>query len=177
VLGEIKTFSSLLATQISDTPLVNRETNEIVEVFKKTTPDQIMLQATLETGAVLSYHTRADAASPSDPALIWRIFGTKGEIELTTTSRAYLNVGPVDTKITLHERRTGKVEEVKLGDDKFAELPSVARNIARIYEAYKDGTTEAVDDFDAALKRHALIDEMLRRWDSGEQGNPIPTLS
>ena len=44
-----------------------------------------------------------------------------------------------------------------------------AKNIGRQYEAFRMGETEGIPDFELALKRHALIEEMYWRWDQGTQ--------
>jgi predicted dehydrogenase len=148
--------------------LIDRTTNKVLEVFKKTTPDQIMLQAQFDSGAVLSYHLRADAPMPGTPGLLWRIFGTKGEIQLTAPS-FYINVGSLTPQVSLYQRSAEKAVEVPVIKDEYEALPLAARNIARQYEGFARGDMAGIPDFELAIKRHALIEEMLRRWDSGEQ--------
>jgi predicted dehydrogenase len=123
----------------------------------------------LQSGAVLSYHLRGGKAFPSGPNLVWRIYGEKGEIEITAPS-AGLNVGSDETKILLHDQVTGELETVKVEKDEWDELPNQARNIARLYEAFRKGETDGVVSFAEAVKRHELIDGMYKHWDEGDQG-------
>jgi predicted dehydrogenase len=168
VLGDVKSFSSLLATQIKDTPLINRKTGETVEIVRKTAPDQILFQSQHDSGAVLSYHLRSDKPMPGNSALLWRIFGTEGELQVTAPS-AYVNVGFPTPTISFSQRGAEKAVDVPVIKDEWEGLPPTARNIARQYEGFAKGDLTGIPDFEMGVKRHALIEEMLRRWDSGDQ--------
>ena len=69
----------------------------------------------------------------------------------------------------------GKAEEVVWGEVEGEEwdggdevskmdLPVIARGIARLYEGYRKGE-EGVPDWDVAVKRHEVVEEMWRRYD------------
>jgi predicted dehydrogenase len=145
----------------------------------KDTPDQILLQAQLDSGVVLSFHVRGGLpmAGAETPAFVWRIYGEIGEIEVTGSSML-LNVGYAPgQKILLHDHRSQKTEEINIPvDNNIDSLPVPARNIGRVYEKYAEirgkksaePTENALVSFDEALKRHELIAEMLRRWDEGQ---------
>lgn len=139
----------------------------------KDTPDQVLVQGTLTSGAVLSFHIRGGSAFPSAPKFQWRIYGEKGEIEITATG-ALLNVGYDDEKILLHDQISGEVETVEVEKDEWDELPRPARNIGRLYETYWKGEGGSdVVDFEGAVKRHALIEDLYEHWDKGEQGRQL----
>jgi predicted dehydrogenase len=171
-LGELKQYSSIIANQRPETRIVDRNTNTLVETVIKDTPDQFLLQGTLESGALLSYHLRGGKPLPAGPQFLWRIYGEKGEIEVTA-SGALLNVGYGDEQILLHDQLTGKVEAVEVEKDQWEELPPQAKNIARLYEAFQKGEVEGVTDFEDIVKRHALIEDMYQHWDSGDQGRSL----
>lgn len=138
-----------------------------------------MIQGSLKTkqsGAtispVLSYHLRGgkpfpnSGSSSSVPQFVWNIYGTKGEIQVTAPTLG-LNV-TTDVKIRVYDAATDKDEEVKVDRDDFLDgLEMPGRNISRLYEQFADGGK--YPDFEHATMRHALIDEMLSRWDSGKQ--------
>jgi predicted dehydrogenase len=132
----------------------------------------VLVQGFLDTGAVLSVHVRGGKAFPSKPQFLWRIYGEKGEIEVTA-SGMLLNVGYDDAQILLHDQSTGAIETVEVDKDEVDELPLMARNIARVYEAFRKGEVKGVVDFEEAVKRHALLDEMYQHWDSGDQGRSV----
>jgi predicted dehydrogenase len=110
----------------------------------------------------------------SSPPFLWRIYGQKGELEVSGQSLT-INV-TTDQTLRLHDHETGKVEEIELdqGGAFWEDLPVPARNIGRIYERFAEGGVNVVDGrlvrFEEAWGRHRLIDEMLRRWDEGTQG-------
>jgi predicted dehydrogenase len=143
-----------------------------------TVPNQIVFDAILKSGAVLTYKlhntaTISPGAKPSVdgrrmPALDWRIFGSKGEIRITNYVTWALNAGSEDTKIEIYKADDGVVSEVDLEADEFKDVPLPARNIARVYEAFAAGLDVGGNkkvwypDFEHALKRHELIEEMYR---------------
>jgi predicted dehydrogenase len=172
VLGELKSYTSFIANQRPETRIIDRKTNAVVETVIKNTPDQFLIQGTLQSGALLSFHLRGGKPFPTGPQFLWRIYGEKGEIEVTAPM-AYLNVGSDDTKVLLHDQLTGQVETIEVEKDEWDELPQPAKNIARLYEAIRKGESEGVADFESTVQRHALIEEMYKHWDSGDQGRSL----
>ncbi|KAF2099742.1 NAD-P-binding protein [Rhizodiscina lignyota] len=172
-LGEFESFNSLLAQQRKSVTIIDRATNEVVEKDRpKNTFDQMIVQGRLQSNSdpkpVLSYHMRGGDAFPSDPKLIWRVYGSTGEIQVTASGPS-LSVGYPDTELKLFDAESEKVEEVELEkSDFFDSLPLLGRNIGRLYEAFADGKG-GYPDFEHALKRHRLLDEMERRADGGSQ--------
>jgi predicted dehydrogenase len=171
-LGDLQQYSSFIANQRPETRIVDRKTNTLVDTVIKDTPDQFLLQGTLQSGALLSYHLRGGKAFPAGPHFLWRIYGEKGEIEVTATG-PLLNVGYGDEQILLHDQLTGKVETIEVEKDEWDELPSQAKNIARLYEAIQKGELEGVPHFEDSVKRHALIEDIYKHWDAGDQGRPL----
>jgi len=168
-LGPLKQYSTFIGNQRPETRIVDRATNTVVDTVIKTSADQILLQGTLQSGALLSYHLRGGKPFPSAPKFLWRIYGDKGEIELTASS-AGLNVGYGDEQILVHDQATGNVEKVEVEKDEWDELGVTARNVARLYEAFRNGETDGVASFEEAVKHHELIDGMYNHWDADDQG-------
>lgn len=54
--------------------------------------------------------------------------------------------------------------------DEWDALPRHARNVARLYEAFWKGESEGIVTFEAAVRRHEMIDGIYEAWDKGEQG-------
>lgn len=133
------------------------------ELYEKDTPDQIMLQGTLDRTppALLSFHLRAGDRFIGSPGSIWRIYGTKGELAVE-----FASAGPQIAEAAsfrFSNSDTDKVEEFDIHEDsEWTDLPVQGRNIGRLLEAYAAG--ESYGDWDLALKRHQLIDEF---WASG----------
>jgi predicted dehydrogenase len=129
------------------------------QLYDKNTPDQILLQGRLDRhpNAVFSFHLRAGDRFQGGPGSTWRIYGTKGELAVE-----FAGAGPQlarATSIKFSNAEKGKIEEFDTdeGGDEWTELPGPAQNIGRLYEAYATG--QAYPDFDAAVRRHELIDE------------------
>jgi predicted dehydrogenase len=171
-LGDLQQYSSFIANQRPETRIVDRKTNTVVDTVIKDTPDQFLIQGTLSSGALLSYHLRGGKAFPGGPQFLWRIYGEKGEIEVTA-SGPLLNVGYGDEKILLHNQLTGKLETIEVEKDEWDELPTQAKNIARLYEAFYKGEVDGLLDFENTVKRHALIEDIYKHWDAGDQGRSL----
>jgi predicted dehydrogenase len=147
----------------------SQENKVVVKDAQNTVPDQILLQGTVgQDDAPVSIHYRGGSPFPGTSNMQWSIQGSKGEIHLTSSSWS-LNVGREDTKIEVFDRTTGKLEEVKPERDEWDELPVPAQNISRLYEAFRKG--EWVPDFEWAVKRHEMLEEMWNRFDKSQNSN------
>lgn len=174
-LGELEQFNSIMAVQRKAIDIVDRETNTIVEKGRpKNTFDQIAVQGFLPpnntVNPVLSYHLRGGKPFPSSQKpLLWRVYGSKGEIEVTA-SNVMLNVGSDDVELWVYENGKDAAEKVELNHDEFlAGLPLPGRNIGKLYELFAGKDEGAYPTFEDAVRRHRLIDEMEKRADNGTQ--------
>jgi predicted dehydrogenase len=123
-----------------------------------------MIHGTVESsGAIVNFQWHGGKPFPGTPGADWRILGEKGELRLTTSSYA-LNVGRPDTKLGLFDTTTGVLESVTTDKDQWDSLPTPAQNIARLYEAYR--LKGWYPDFEWAVKRHEMIDELFQRFDA-----------
>jgi hypothetical protein len=158
-------------------------TREVVDKARPNdVPDQVILNAVLSTGIVLNYKlhgltefdpsTRPQKAdnTPKIPAIEWRIFGSSGQIRLTSydgmCNTWSLNQGPDLLKVEIYDPKTDILTEIPTVEDNFAHLPEPARNMARLYEAFalaKAGDKDSwYPDFDYGVKKHELLDTMYR---------------
>ncbi|KAF1812264.1 NAD-P-binding protein [Eremomyces bilateralis CBS 781.70] len=169
VLGDLGSFNSILHTKFPTATLVDPQNPlEVVGTQERTTPDELLLQGRLESGTFLSVHVRGGPPNRSAavPDLVWRIYGEKGEITVSSPQPNIINTAQGIT-VELHDHASHKVEKIETLSNELEHLPDPARNIARLYEAYADKTW--YPDFKHALKRYQLIDEMYRRLDNGQQ--------
>jgi predicted dehydrogenase len=168
-LGEINTAQSLLANQFPKVEIIDGwETKKVVGTAGKDTPDQIHLQATLKTGAILSFQIQGGPPPPFDPKFLWRIYGEKGNIAVDAES-LMLNVRDV-IKIRLHDVESDTIEVIEVAKNELDNLPQQAKNIGRLYEAYAKEDKDFLVTFEEAFQRHVLIEKMLEHWDNGNQG-------
>ncbi|XTI83100.1 NAD(P)-binding protein [Cenococcum geophilum] len=176
VLGEFESHHSLLATngkevKVYDVPLTDlaraaEDPQKPYRVAQRTSSDEILLHGRLEGGAVASLHFRTGPPEPDGMGLRWLITGTQGSIEIShPQSVAFLQF--VDTKIRVR-KHGGDVEEVGVEWDRegafkaYGEI-TFAANTGRLYKAWADGDTRFIMDFERAVKRHELIDDMIKQ--------------
>lgn len=160
--------------QYPEVSIVEFGTNEVIEQRKSDVPTQIVFDAIMKSGVVLTYklHTAANftaGAQPQKdegrmPGLDWRIFGSKGEIRVTGYNMWSPNVRSEDMMVGLCEVNDGEVVTVDVGQDELKYLPVQVRNIAKLYEAFDSGANgdegerQWYRDFEYALKKHKLIE-------------------
>ncbi|OCL13185.1 NAD-P-binding protein [Glonium stellatum] len=165
-VGELKSYSSILETKrpqinIIDKPLTSPD-SKVVSTVTRTSHDQVLLQGHLESGALLTYHLRGGKPFGNEPGLLWRVYGETGEIQVTSSGSS-ISVGYPDTKIQLHDHASGNVEVVEVESDGWEKLPIPAQNIGRLYEAFADGKTAEYPDWEEAVVRHKLVEELYQR--------------
>lgn len=158
-LGELGSFGAILEVKRPEVELLDKPDGTVVETMQRTSHDQILIQGHLDSGALLSHHLRGGKAFPGSPGLMWRIYGETGEIQVTA-SGPNLQLGYEDARIQLHRHASGEVETVELAKDEWSELPLVAQNVARMYEAFADERAADYPDWREAVVRHRLVEEL-----------------
>ena len=167
-MGEFKSYNSLLAITHHTVDIIDPAAGDkvISKDVPNTVPDQVMIHGTVQpSSAVVNFQWRGGKQFPGTPAADWRVLGEKGELRLTSTSSS-LNVGRPETKVELLDSTTWIVEPVSADSDEWDSLPVPAQNIARLYEAYR--LKKWYPDFEWAVKRHEMIEEMFRRFDASK---------
>lgn len=162
VLGELSSYTSLLGNQRPSVQLMDPKTKKVVETVTKNTPDHIMLQGRLESGATVSYHLRGGDQFPSEPGVRWYIYGEKGEIRITNPSGCTIDIVHKGVEIKLHVFGQDPVD-VELPDDELKDVEHPAQNVGRIYEAYaegREGGEGGYPNWEEGFKRHKLMEEM-----------------
>lgn len=144
--------------------IIARDGSILEKGRKKDVPDQVMFHSKTSSGALFSFYLRGGQPFPGTPALEWRIHGSTGEIRITSPA-TFLNVGHPESRIEVHDQKTGRVEVVEPLEDELGHLGLQARNIGRMYEAYARGE-EGKYDFEHAVERHRFLDELFRRYDA-----------
>lgn len=189
-VGQLSSFSSILATK---RPTVNLRDKglaykpgpsdppaKIVETISRDTADQILIQGNLASGALLSYHLRGGQEFPGTPGSVWSIYGSTGEIRVTTPS-PHLHIGGPGQTLQVHDHKTGEVESLstEAGDEwDQKEYPWPARNVARLYESLaEEGRESEYADWEEAVVRHRLVDELYWREKKGNGHIPAQYIS
>ncbi|KAK0701177.1 hypothetical protein B0T21DRAFT_342917 [Apiosordaria backusii] len=171
VLGDYKTgpdapqgFLQIQRPQLK----VIGENNAAVETVTSDVPDLIFAHGYVESGASVHFRFRVGPPFPSEPASVWTIAGTKGEIRVVAQSSTFIHIWDVadPQKFEVHDFETNTLKEVEWDfEDWQKELNIQARNIGAIYEDYyevkKNGKERKFLSFDDALKRHEQLEEIL----------------
>lgn len=160
VLGDFASVKSTFAVQQPIVKLISSKTGEVVNPEKRrTSPDHIFVQGTLESGAVVSISTRTPPR-PIDGGLRWLISGIEGEIELATKGRGY-QTGSNERTLRLITK-DGEVKTIDWEQDEPSHIKDVAPpgvNTARLFEAYAL-QKDCYSDFEKAVKLHKLLDRI-----------------
>ena len=124
----------------------------------KSSPDHILVQGSLSSGAVASLSFRTNTLPVDDLGLRWLISGTDGEIELTAPSFAW-TLDTTGTTLKVRYRTDKDVEIVDIEDKyQLKGVEGAAKNVARVYEAFWKREKDLIANFEDALVRHRLID-------------------
>lgn len=157
VLGNFGSLTSILKSD-SDTAVVKRGDGSIGKV-PKNTPDQVLIQGTLISGAVASLNYRtAPAGSVGGVGVHWIITGTEGEIDVKTQELMWQvdfggSVLKLKTKDGLEDVDFSVKEE-----EWISGLSIPAHNTARSWEAFAKGDQGRFVDFEGALEEQKLLD-------------------
>ncbi|KAK2736517.1 oxidoreductase family protein [Colletotrichum kahawae] len=171
-LGDARDIRSRLQLLRPKVSLASSKSGAMAESVQSNVPDLAYVTASLagtdlvQDGASLLMGFHRGQPFPGEPHLTWTILGETGAIKLTaergTTPRTMAS-SPV--RILWHEFVTGQVQEVEWEWEPWLqELPSAARGVAALYDAYARGDESAYSDFEHALKRHAQLEDILSEW-------------
>jgi len=137
------------------------KTKEITSTEPKDTPDHILLQGRLSSGATISYSLRGGDAFPGQPTVVWEIYGEKGEIRITNPAST-IDIVHAGIDIQLHVFGED-AEKVDIPEDELSSVPHPAQNVGRIYDAYakgREGGEGGYPNWDKGFKMHELMEEM-----------------
>ena len=159
VLGGIGSLSARLINRRTQTHIIDTG-----ETIAKTTPDQVLVQGVLESGAAFSIHYRGGLSRAAGTNLLWEINGTEGDIQVTGASgHAQLE------QLTVLGARGEATELTELMPpaEAYAGWPDnpVARNVARMYALVardiREGTRLA-PGFGDAVALHDVLEAIER---------------
>ncbi|WP_157221093.1 Gfo/Idh/MocA family protein [Flavisphingomonas formosensis] len=157
VLGELSEFSARIfnlrpTARVTDTG----------ETIAKTSPDQVLIQGVLASGAPISIHYRGGMSRGTN--LLWEINGTEGDIQVTAP-----HGGCQMAQLTIHGARGGDKEMKPLTPpasmyEGWPDNP-VVRNVARMYaliaQDIRTGSRSA-PSFADAVRLHEKLDAFER---------------
>lgn len=165
MLGPFKTFNTGSEISRPYLDIVDYRSGTVLRSHvKNECPDQIIMFGTVEpSNAFVTFRLQCGQQFPGLPQADWRIQGDKGSIRVTA-SALFLGMGAPDINVQVYDNTTGRLREEKVGsDEEFGSLPLVARNIGRLYEAFRKD--EWVPNFDWALERQAQVERAWQQFD------------
>jgi predicted dehydrogenase len=165
-LGEFREVSAFAINQRDR--IVTEDQGEV----PLTSPDQLAVSGVLESGAVVSFQIRGGMARGTE--FLFEIHGSDGDLVIASTTGGSMQ----RQELSLHGAQ-GK-------GTKLAELPIPAKyryvpdatpinspyNVAQLYAKLGDSIrngTPASPGFDAAVRRHQLIDAIVRASRTGQR--------
>jgi predicted dehydrogenase len=167
VLGPIYEVGAVLCQRRRTVRVI--ETGEMIALKA---PDQVLVNAVLQSGAPLSMQLRGGL--PRGTPLLWEIHGTEGDLRITAKSERVpvINISPL------------RVEAGRKGDEGYSdlEIPSsyyfgledaiTARNVAGLYrlmaQDLRNGTHQA-PDFDDAVFLHRTFHAIEHSAETGKR--------
>lgn len=167
-LGPLASYKGNLSTQRKETQTVDTD-GKVLRAVTRGTPDTFSLQGTLKSGADLTVYMRGGKPFKGEPGLLWRIYGEKGEIQVTSAG-VFFNVGyPAESiAVKVHNHEADTVEQIDYSDlAHHDDLPLPAKNVAALYEAFADERTDEYVQWDEAVTRHELLHNLAESSKSG----------
>jgi predicted dehydrogenase len=160
VLGRIDEVSSTLSQR--------RQTVRLVETGKSIpmqTPDHVMINAVLQSGAPLSLQLRGGL--PRGTRLMWEIIGTEGDLRITAANDQVpvINIGPLRVEGGRKGEEGYRELEVPQSYYFGREIAITARNVVGIYKKMADELRHGVPitpNFDHAVVIHKVVDAIER---------------
>ncbi|KAI1505912.1 oxidoreductase family protein [Biscogniauxia marginata] len=188
-LGEFENFQSRMQIQRPGLKILDRDGTPKGEV-KTDVPDFLAVhgklakgKADIVEGATLVFTYRTGPQFKGTPGLVWTINGEKGEI-MVTACGAYIGAHayhePIDIKV--HDHATDEVVNIEWDwEDWQKELPTLARNVAQLYERFArwresgrlGGDVPEGEEWPRlheAVVRMKEFEELLRQYDSQDGG-------
>jgi predicted dehydrogenase len=164
-LGELQGVAATLSVQHPDVQVKGADGSRL-RTIKRDAADHITISGVLESGAHSSATVYGGSPSPGESALVWRIAGEKGVLQVHTDHSFAISMsGDISIRLYLSE-------EKKWRDIDFVEdMPGPVGNVARLYEAFADDG--AYPDWDWAVKRHAWVNAIYESNASGKHTSYI----
>jgi predicted dehydrogenase len=165
-LGEFKEVSAFAVNQRER--IVTEDQGEV----SLTSPDQLAVSGILGSGAVVSFQIRGGMTRGTE--FLFEIHGSEGDLVLASTTGGSMQ----RQELSLHgaQGKGAKLTELPI-PAKYRYVPestpanspyNVAQLYAKLGESIRNGTP-ATPGFDAAVRRHHLIDAIVRASKTGQK--------
>lgn len=167
VLGPVVELSARLANRRTSSLI--RDTGEVREM---TSPDQVLVDGRLESGALIAIHYRGGVSRGT--GFLWEINGSDGDIQV---SGANGHAQMVQLSLRGGRGDERELQAIEIPEGYYAGSPRgvIVRNVARVYARMaadlRDGTSTA-PTFDDAVSLHRLITAVEAAAQTGGRASP-----
>jgi predicted dehydrogenase len=167
VLGPVAEVGAVMAQR--------RPTVRVIETgvsIPMKTPDQLSVNAVLQSGAPLSFRLRGGL--PCGTRLLWEINGTEGDLRITATANEVPVINITPLRVEGARRGEAALGDLKIPSDFYFGLEDavMSRNVAGIYRLMardlRDGTHTA-PDFDDAVDLHKTLHAIQQSAETGRR--------
>ncbi|HEY7320867.1 MAG TPA: Gfo/Idh/MocA family oxidoreductase [Candidatus Binatia bacterium] len=167
VVGELTEVSAIVATRVPQ--WFETDTKKFVDV---TSPDNVLIQGRLENGAVVNAYTGVHPYHGSGHRL--EIYGREGTLAMIGGGEGG---GEHQRKIRGGQKDDKTLQELPV-PERFTWVPEAVRNGGPAYEVGQmwvkfteaiRGGSENPADFDHAVRRHRVLDAIMRASQTGER--------
>lgn len=154
-LGEFREVSATIATQRPQTLV------EGGRPFVMSSPDQVVVQGVLASGAIASVHLRGGTARGE--VFLWEIHGDEGD--LIVTANNYVQYDEDGLMLKGGRGTNSKISPMPVPPDYRAQVvpPGRPGNLARMYAQMRESITigrPMIPGFDDAVSRHRMLDSI-----------------
>ncbi|CAG9953771.1 unnamed protein product [Clonostachys rosea f. rosea IK726] len=165
--AKIKPHTQIQRPEVKISSSVSKE---IIETVKTNVPDLVIAvgtvtpSETVQENASVLFRFRQGQPFGNEPALVWTINGTKGELRLTAQAGTTLHAAAYFGSVIIehHDFATDRVEDIPWAWEDWQEgLPVLARIVGLVYERFAEKVVSGVPTFDDAQKRHKQLEEII----------------
>jgi predicted dehydrogenase len=167
VVGELTEVSAIVATRVPQ--WFETDTKRYVDV---TSPDNIMIQGRLESGAIVNAYVGVHPYHGSGHR--FEIYGKEGTLMMVGGGEA----GQEENRRIMGGKKDGKALAELPVPDRLKWVPEAVRKVGRAYDvgqmwvnftrAIRDGAS-VEPDFDHAVRRHRTLDAIVRASETGQR--------
>lgn len=140
---------------------LKNKSGDVVRTMVRETHKSVAIQGVLDDGSELSLQLWGGKGAPGDKeSTYWRVVGDKGEVRVRGTG-PNLQMGGDEVSMSVLDYASGEEEVVALAAEELKPVP--AKNVARLYAKFAEGRAGEYPDWEWAVKRHMLIDEIYKK--------------
>ena len=145
---------------------------ETGETIPMKTPDQVLVNGVLQSGAPLSLQIRGGL--PRGTRLLWEINGTEGDLRITARNEQIpvINISPLRVEGARRDEAGYSELEIPSSYDSGFEDAVAARNVAGVYrlmaQDLRHGTRTA-PDFEHAISLHKTVHAIEQSAETGKR--------